>query len=424
MAMQIVTAIASLAIGVVVARTLGPEGKGTLSIVQQSVAVLLVLGDLGIGLSAIYYIARREVRAGIVLGNALVVLGAVTAVAGITLTLMLRSPWAIIELPMAYVGASTVLFATSLMAVWIGSIAVGLEGIRGQAMNAIAAAIASLLLVIAFWFLGWRTPFNVLVASAVGAAIGIALTLTMIGPMLGRVRPSIETFSRMVHYSARLHIATAAALLLSRQDILMLGWFLGSSAVGIYSVAASMSELACRLPSAFADAIVAKASRISQEEALDGSARVMRVATLLTVVILAAMAIVMPVVVPLVFGAAFAAASAIFYMLVPGIFAKALIYAVSSYQTARGWVYWRVSIVSVVFNAVLGLLLIPRIGYFGAAAASSVSHVVLFALLMRHLCHDTHRSWTFFLAPTRDDIRFTMRSARAYLKAHGARQGA
>ena len=142
-AMQVVTAAANIIVGILVSRALGPDGKGTLSIIQQSVAILLIIGDLGIGLAAVYYISKSEVRPGTVLGNALVALVAVSGAAFVVMLVLFRSPLAVVELSWSYTLAAFGLFVVSLGMSWVGSIAVGVRGVKGLARPSIVASLLS-----------------------------------------------------------------------------------------------------------------------------------------------------------------------------------------------------------------------------------------------------------------------------------------
>ena len=50
----------------------------------------------------------------------------------------------------------------------------------------------------------------------------------------------------MAAYSAKLYAGSAADFLHFRQDVLMLGWMVGPSAVGVYSVGVSLGEVATK----------------------------------------------------------------------------------------------------------------------------------------------------------------------------------
>lgn len=416
LSVQVVTAVSTLVIGAIVARTLGPDGKGVLSLLQQSVGILVILGDLGLGIAAIYYISKGRVCAGTVLGNALVLLAGVSAVALGGLALLLRSPVAVVEVSWTYTVIAFALFVFTLLLSWTSAIVTGLEGTRGAARASIVSSAVTLASVAGLWLLGYASPASVLASATLGAATGILWGLVPVSAALRPVHVSTDALRTMMRYSIRLHAASAADLIHFRQDLLLLGWLSGTSAVGLYSVALSVAEIAARLPSAIGTAIQAQASRVSEESALDFSARALRLTVLIALGTTMLLALIVPVAIPLVFGTAFLPAVAAFYLLVPRILANSLVWPVSSYQSARGIVYWRVSIFATALNLALNVVLIPGWGFQGAAVAASVSNVVLLTLLMRRLCRDSGQPARFFLVPTRDDLAMALAAARSYAR--------
>lgn len=415
-AMQLVTALTSILVGIIVARTLGPDGKGTLSIVQQVVAVLLVLGDLGVALSAIYYISKGEIPAGTVLGNALVALGVVSVAAFVALGVLFLSPVAVISLSWTYVFAALALFVASLMLSWLGSIAMGLHGVGGQARAAMLASVVTLLLVLAVWLLGFRSPLVVIVSAAAGSVAGCAVALASVRGDMGRVRASFSAFRRMVRHSLKLYVWSAADYLHFRQDILLLGWLSSVGSAGIYSVGVSFAEIASRLPAAMGSAIQAKASRVSDESALEFSMRAIRITGLLATIFVGVLAALASWLVPLLFGPSFSGAVDVLHLLIPAMLANALIWPVSSYQSARGRLVWGASVASFVLNVALNLWLISVWDYRGAAVASSISYVVLLAGLLLRLSRDTGLGLAILLLPRREDFEILAASVRAYLR--------
>jgi O-antigen/teichoic acid export membrane protein len=415
-AVQLIAAASTILIGAIVARWLGPEGKGVLSLLQQSVTLLAVLGELGLGIAAIYYVSKGEVRPGTVLGNALVLLGVVSTVAFLGLVVLLRTPLAVVDVSWTHVFVALGLFAATVLLSWVGSIVTSVEGTRGAARASVVASLVTLGIVYWLWVSLRLTPLGVLIASATGATLGIVVGLAPAWRALQPVKASMAVFRSMIHYSLRLHAASAADLVHFRQDILILGWLAGPSAVGVYSVALSLAEIASRLPAAIGSAIQAQASRVSEESALDFSARALRLTTFISLVTTGALALVAPVAIPMIFGPSFVPAIGIVYVMLPRMLANSLVWPVTSYQSARGVVYWKVGVLATVSNAALNIALIPLLGYHGAAIAASASNLLLVALLLQRRCRDTNRRPAFFLVPTRDDFKLAKQAIGSYAK--------
>src|SRR5665647_1087609 len=77
LATQVIGLGASFLVGVVAARTLGVAGKGTLSVIMQTPGILVIILDLGIATSTIYFVSRRELRPGSAAANSILIAGAI-----------------------------------------------------------------------------------------------------------------------------------------------------------------------------------------------------------------------------------------------------------------------------------------------------------------------------------------------------------
>ena len=286
----------------------------------------------------------------------------------------------------------------------------------GQAAPAILAAAVTTLLVVAAWLLGERSVIVVILASCVGSAAGLLFAVMSIRSSIKPVRTSMSVLRLMARYSAKLYIGSAADFLHFRQDVLMLGWMAGLSSVGVYSVGVSFAEIATRLPAAMGSAIQAQASRVSHESALDLASRAIRLTALFAIAVVVFLGVVVSWLIPWLFGPGFAGSVTVFYLLAPGIIANALIWPISSYQSARGTVYWRESVSCVALNVGLNLVLIPLWGYLGAAVASSVSYALLAGLLLWRLCGDSGLGPGSFLLTRSEDLRIVVASARSYMR--------
>jgi len=66
---RIITLFLSLLIGIIVARTLGPSGKGLLAVITMIGTVVLQVGNLGIGSFNIYAISNKSVEKKNIIGN-------------------------------------------------------------------------------------------------------------------------------------------------------------------------------------------------------------------------------------------------------------------------------------------------------------------------------------------------------------------
>ena len=409
--------LSNVAISVLIARALGPAGKGALSVIQQTVAIALTFANLGISTSNLYFVSKREVSPGVAVGNSLALAGVTTALASLPILLLLYGPLAVLPgIPLRLALVALASFTVSLLLAWFGAVVVGLRGLKPQAMTAIVSTTVSLALVIGLSLTGVLSVSGVMIAGVFGAVAGLGCMLYWGRGRIGKLKVDIATLRRTAKHSARVHLSGLADFLHLRQDILLLGWLAGSTSVGYYSVGVSFAELAWYVPNAVGQAIQAQAGRVSHESALDFAARSLRLSLLITVAVGAVLAGTIPWLLPMLFGETFAASVPVFYLLLPGAAFNGLTAVMLYYQLARGTVYWRVSVAVTAGNVLMNLVLVPFMGAPGAAIASTVSYSMYFFWILALVVRDSGIGIRQLLVPTGADVRLLVRVGLAYLR--------
>lgn len=413
---QVVSLGASFLIGILIARLLGVSGKGMLSVVTQVPAVLLVLLNLGVGAANVYYVARGSMAPGTAVGNAAVLAALLGLVSAPVAAVLLSGPLAVVAgVPRLAVVMAACAVPLGLFAGWLLGVVSGIGDLRLSMRYAIVSSLVSLVgvsLLLAFGRVGIGA---VMVASVGGTIAGVAFVLASMAPRIRPVRVELGAAGRSASYSARSYLGTLAGYLHTRQDVLVLGWLAGASAVGLYSVGVSFAEMMWYVPAALGAAVLAKAPRSSDSSAVDYVTRSTRVSVLLMVILGAAALVAVPFLVPAVYGRAFAPATWAFVVLLPGAFADGVMRPVWSYFASRERIYWRESVLVTLLNLILNLLLVPRAGFLGAAAASSLSYAIFAALLLGYFVRDAGVRLADLLVPRRDDARTLWRTAAELL---------
>lgn len=407
---------ANVVIGVLIARTLGAAGKGVLSVVQQTVGIALVVANLGVSTSNIYYLSRREVSPGVATGNLLALGAVVTVAVGVPMLLLLSGPLAVLPVIRPHLALIAIAsFATGLVLAWFGSVVVGLRGLRPQAVTGVVTSATTLVLVFVLTRVTSLSVAGVVLAGVFGTLAGIVTMAWWARGRIGRISVDTTVMRATARHSLKVHMSGLADYLHLRQDILLLGWLAGASAVGLYSVGVSFAELAWYIPNAVGLAIQAQGARVSHESALDFAARGLRVSVLITAVVAAGLSLVVPWVLPALFGEAFRSSIDIFYLLLPGAALNGLATVMLYYQISRGLVYWRVSLAAMVANIAGNVVLVPLLGAPGAAVASSLSYVLYFVWVLALVSRDTGTRPYRLLVPTIADVRILSRTLTEYI---------
>ncbi len=379
-----VTFALGVASSILIARMLGPEGKGIFTLVFLLPALCTSLGSLGLGAANVYLLRRGEAGLGTLMANS-----AIFALTTSLATMMVfAAGWrwfAPTILPgvtpgLAVLGLLSLPLA--LLADYFLSLLVGSQ--RLVRYNAVSLASNGLSLAApAFALVALHAGVEGAVAAKVLAS---ALTVILLARVLlatremgaDAIRPDRAVLRRALSYGWREHLGNIAMFLSYRVDIFFVAAFAGARAVGIYSVAVMMAEVFFHLPNAVSIVLFPRLAGRGRTEGARDAARTARVVgTIVGLGILVSIPLAAPAV-HLAFSSAFLPAVPAFFLLLPGVLALSLSKVLSRYFTGtlgQPLLNARAQMIALAINLPLNVLLIPRYGIAGAAAASSVAYV-------------------------------------------------
>lgn len=366
----------ALLLVVVQSRFLAPSGRGTFVLVVLSVTILSrLLGQLGLAVTTrmregeldLRRLVHRALALALVLGTlggGLVVLtGALTDAVGTELALI-----------------AAVALVPNVIWQTVSGVLLGLARVRAwnyvQALSPILTLVGMLVLVVALDG-GVRAAVGAwMLAHVLTAAFALAASRDVWLP-LGRP-PALDAHGRTI---LRLAIVMGAVqvvnLLGYRIELFILEWYDGVDAVGIYSIAMQAAEAIWLVPAAIATAITGPVVHDDERDASRLVARSTGKGLLYTAGVALVVGATAPFVIPLLFGEDFEPASRPLALLLPGIVAYGpvtILVVYLSVRHARPNLSLGVAVAAMVATAVLSLVLIPRYGAEGAAAASAVGY--------------------------------------------------
>lgn len=378
----------SFVASIVLARSLQPSGKGTYTTVMTLGELAVVVGSLGVSTAGVYYLARERGPAvahvrRVVLGLSLAIGAAVSlgivavAVASASLGLSAPATWALIALcPLGVLSLARGALESFLRAEQL------VRTINGAALFASAAFLVA---VVAASVEGWLDPTGA-VSLRVGVVGIAALLLFMLARRRGISvgRPSLERGAArsLLLYGLPYASYSIVQNFSNRVDYLLVGAYDDSVAVGVYSIAVAQAELLWIVPTAVGFVLFPRvAARSGTADGRQGmeTAALVRWTVLVTAVGAGLLAALADPITTLVYGQAFAGAVAPLRVLLIGIVAFALVQVLSGFLLGSGRLRPLVLLSGAGFLCNLGanLVLIPRFGITGAAAASAISYSVV-----------------------------------------------
>lgn len=376
-ASRVIRVLLAAVTGVLIARTLQPEGRGTYAIIATMAGTAIVIGHFSVERTQIslwadearrYRLAVNSLLLGLILGSLTAIVGMMLALAGVMPTTS----------PLLYL---------ALLAVPFGAVTTNLRGIallrsemgvvnRATVVSALTQCLPLMILTV---------TGNVTVTSVI-----VWWTISMTVPSLLFIQklrfPSLRGEMRLACHQlalgSRYHVGLVAFHLLLTVDVLLLHALDSATAVGLYTVAVTVLDLA-RIPSeAIAQVALPRQAGGDLSDAAQVTARTIRLGLLLSVAFIGMLAVASPTLIPLLYGQSYAGSVAPLLALAPGMVALFLMRPVEQYlvRLVRPIAMTAITVCGVAANVLLNLVWIPRWGAVGAALASTVTYIAMAAL--------------------------------------------
>jgi O-antigen/teichoic acid export membrane protein len=407
----------TVAVALMLARLLGPEGRGVYSLLLLLPSTLFAIGQLGLP-SAITYFAGAGRSLGSLVAAA-AVLG--TTLAGVLLALsLLAIPWlqpvlfqaAPVELLQVAALALPIQFAAS----FFGSILWGRQLVRPYSRVLVVQSVAWLVAVAGLVGIGELgvagALASYLLVTGGGAVAVVGLVLRERSrekadtKASGTAAPPVRLGS-LLGYGIRLYPAGLSTFLSYRVDLFLLSAMRGdAAAIGLYALAVSLAEITFQVPDSVATLFYPRVAGAERAEA-DRMAPSMSRFTLLVTAIAAvalipaawlAIRIVLP---------SFEQSMVPFLILLPGTVALGVSKVLSGYVSGLGRPepVGAIAIVALCVNLGVNVLLIPPLGIPGAALASMTSYTVHALLTIALASRLSGARPLEFITPGRAELR-------------------
>lgn len=382
---QVATAIS----GIVIARALGPDGKGIVAaaIVWPQVVAWVLL--LGLNSASSVRVSESSAKLEQSLGNAILyslTVGLVGMIGGLLLL-----PGALAHLgPDAASAARITVLAIPLVMIGeiVAGINLGLGRTRRYNASRVITGMAILAASVGLVAAGIATPVSLTAAGCLSAVVGLAIGAA--GLPWRRISIALRSLRSDIAYGLRVFVTGLVGLVNVRLDLLVMSTFLGAREIGHYSIATS-AMLPIALVSTTAATLIlpsiAKARGARAGESETDITLIRRTAlhySLVMVAIAALLAVVLPIALPLVFGRDFEPAVALAWILLPGFVAQGYATIVNAGMVGMrtAWVGNVSQGAGVLITASLLPFLLPAYGATGAAIVSSLAYTVSAAVAL------------------------------------------
>ena len=368
--------VVSAITGIVIARALAPEGRGSYAVIVIIATIATTLGHLSLGHANIsmWALHRSAIPAtNLVLGPPL---GALTALlVGLCVLVFGFGSVPAADHWLLIVALASVPAAVATVHMTTVVLLVGRMGLVNWSLTLAAAIQCAALLA---WSLSSGLTIEAVIwIWVITSVVPLLLMLPAIRPLLSA--PNAGLAQRLIAMAAQYHIGVVGLFLLLRVDVLLLNALAPLAAVGLYSVAVSVGELAHAGTDALSQAMIGRQADRELAAASDVTMRATRIAVLIAVLSVTGLCLAAPIVIPIVYGEAFRGSVPVLFALAPGIIAYAGTRALAPFlmRLERPLIMSALSLAALAVNVTLNLILIPKWGIVGCGIATSAGYLVL-----------------------------------------------
>ena len=415
-ASSIVGAAGFFVAALLLARALGPAGRGSVAFITVTALVTARVAKLGIGQATSVLAAQRPGARGMLLSNLLAFSLLTSLVAGVVVAAVLD---ALDAGPVGEQGVDAALLLAAIVAAGLvdDNFLIGCGRLREAAAIsagggwlyacALTAVIATAGLSVDSAILAW-----------IGAHLTWATVLATVGARTAGARsPGSRLLAESVRFGVRAWAGSASLLLNARLDQILVGLIASEAALGFYAVAVNGAEILLFLPTAIATSLLPTVARERGLTSVERTLRTFRSAIVLSLASIAVAAALGWLAIPLVFGSEYRDSVAPFMWLLPGalgytalsIFTNSLLASSAPGLSSLG------SLTALGAGVALDLALIPAFGASGAAAAASVAFLAGGATVAAMYRRRTAGFGWAEVMPTAADVEFLGRVAARVL---------
>lgn len=372
---------------VIIARVLGPEGKGVYSLAVLLPILLITFTQFGVGPATVFYIGQKKYSPKDVLGINIIfsiIISSVATLIGLIIVLFFSEDL-FPGVAQEYLILALSLIPLQLFSVFVIDVLLGLQDIRNYNLVQLIRSGIFLFLIIIF-LLGLKFGISgAIFAETLSFLIGCIILFVYVKKKIGGVRFSFKRaiLKDFISYGSKSYLGSIATYLYLRIDIWMINLFLNPIAVGFYAVAVGLAEKIWLISKSAGTVLFPRvASERDVKRLKEFTPIVCRNIFFITAFVALLLFILGPWLIVLFYSNNFMESVIPFQVLLIGSIAIGGSRILTNDISGRGkpMINTYVAIISLVLNLLLNIILIPKFGIVGAAWASTASYALMFFL--------------------------------------------
>jgi O-antigen/teichoic acid export membrane protein len=404
---------ASFLANILLARLVGPEGKGYLATALFWSGLLAGLLTFGLDSAAVYYVGKFPATFP-QLSKSFAVYAMVATILGTAVLITIERQTNLLAGQQLLIWITAGLIFTSLVTGLFDTLYIGLGRLSlTNLVNAVGSAAYLILLLGAFMLHGNSYAMILLGILAIQLCSSGYLILNSFVLSHGK-QDSPVPWPAFGRYAMKVYAGNLAGIFYLQTNFMILSLVAPTREVGIYSIAQIFSDFILILPATLVNIMFPRAAAMSSAQVIRNVTQAARLSLTTVFVMAVATSLGASFLVPLVFGTAFKPAAGMIWILCFGSAVGALGMILSIYfnGVGRPEIPSSAAWIGFVVVGALTLLLAPRWGGYGAAAAISGSHLIVSLFMLYRYLRDTREDPISILVPRLNDLYRGVRFVR------------
>lgn len=411
--------LCALTVSIIIARFLGPEGKGIIAVLMVISGVVLQFGNLGIPAANVYFSARESHLLPKIATNSFwfgIIAGIIAPLVALFCYKIFRNlVLGNIDPRLLIITMLSIPFA--FVALLFEYIVLGRQKIAAFSLIGIGRQICFIFVTVFVLIFLKKGILELVIAQVVANFILSSICIGYVRRLAVFARSfDLKLFFEMLRYGKKAYLASFLGFLIIRIDLLVVNYFLGAEAAGVYSVDANFADMLCLFPATIGMLLFSRIS--SSVDKGEVTQKLCRHLIPIMLLVCLGVGLFAKYLIPLLYGKMFIGAVVPLYWLLPGIFFLGIGTLFMQDLSGRGLpsIVYLSPALALIVNIVLNIILIPLFHIKGAAIASSVSYALMTGLTMRYFLKSTKNSMVDTIFIKQKDINYLMNEIRRNLK--------
>jgi len=405
--------------GVIVARTLGPAGKGLLAVIAMVGVTVVNLGNLGIRTFNTYIFSNENVEKNSVISNSFwagLIIGIIFFI--ILSVLALNFPIFFRNIPRSYLLLYLVSLPFLFWSNFFQGILIGEQKFRkfnifiviAQTINLVGVILLLLVFKLdVFYVVIWYVLVNIINALLPMGSVFIRNGL--------HLRLNLEVLKQALSYGVRIFLTGIFSLLILRIDLYMVNFFKGMAESGLYSLASTFGDVFFILPFSIVTVMFPKinAEDKSKKESV---AKYSRISFFSVLILAIGTLLFIKLFIGLLYGQEFLPSVQPILLLLPGLIFLSTATVLSQYFLSTKYPF-KLTIcwfLATILNIVLNFIYIPQYGMIAAALSSTITYFLVFGFHYYFFYKETKMGFYDVFVPRKGEIMNIIKRIIGFLR--------